>query len=413
MFESQYFREDVSSILLGESERNLIPYGKQDIDVDDIAAVTSALSQEFLTQGPTVGVFERALAAYTNASFAVAVNSATSALHLSCLALGVGEGDLVWTSAVSFVASANAARYCGADVDFVDIDATTANVSVEALEKKLRLSRDQGDQLPKVFIPVHMAGQPCDMEEISRLSEEYGFKIIEDASHALGSSYLDQRIGYCEFSDITVFSFHPVKMITTGEGGACLTNDEALAAKIQRLRSHGITRSSQEMQFANEGGWYYEQLDLGFNYRLTDIQSALGISQLRRLDFFVAERNAIAKRYVDLLSESQLQPLRLEGSRASSFHLFIVRTDDPTGAERKRLFELMRSHGILVNVHYIPIYRHPYYRSYSEFQIGDFNGSELYYKTCLSLPIYPGLSSSDQDKVVRILGQRLGHQTIF
>jgi UDP-4-amino-4,6-dideoxy-N-acetyl-beta-L-altrosamine transaminase len=393
----------------------LIPYSRQSISEEDIDSVSRALRADFLTQGPTVPKFETNVCRLVGADFAVAVNSATSALHLACMALEVGPGDLVLTSSISFVASANAAKYCGADIDFVDVNPATANMCPFALEEKLKKLKLTQQRLPKVVIPVHMAGQPCDMEKIFALGQEFGFSIIEDASHALGSSYLGQPTGSCQFSDITVFSFHPVKMITTGEGGMCTTNNGKLASKLQRLRSHGITRSPGEMTHRKEtdGEWYYEQIDLGFNYRLTDFQAALGISQAERLEAFVAERNSIARQYLSLISNLPISHLHQAPNRTSSYHLFIVRTGDVSGLERKRLFESLRSHGIMVNVHYIPIYRQPYYERLKIYNPQEFEGAEQFYATCLSLPIYPGLTLEDQKFIIEKLGQPISHQTIF
>lgn len=390
----------------------MIPYGRQSIDSDDVDAVTAVLTSEFLTQGPRVARFESSLAKRVQASHVIAVNSATSALHLACLALDVGEGDTVWTSAISFAASANAARYCGAEVDFVDIDLDTFNMSINDLERKLLKASFDG-KLPKVIIPVHMAGQPCDMKSIHELSQKYGFGVIEDASHALGSSYKTKPTGSCEFSDVTVFSFHPVKMITTGEGGACATNSPAIAARIQRLRSHGITRDVAEMDNPSHGPWYYEQLELGFNYRITDIQCALGESQLNKLDVFVRTRNEIAQRYDEALLSSGLRLPVVRRDRTSSFHLYVVRTGDESGVERRQLFERLRTHGILVNVHYLPIYRHPYYSRMGKHSSEFFPNAEKYYWSCISLPIYPDLGSDDQGKVLEALSMDVGFQTIF
>ena len=390
----------------------MIPYGRQSIDADDIDAVTAALRSEFLTQGPRVGKFEASLARVVQSPHVIAVNSATSALHLACLALDVGPGDIVWTSAISFAASANAARYCGAEVDFVDIELDTFNISVDDLERRLLKASVDG-KLPKVVIPVHMAGQPCDMESIYRLSQKYGFAVIEDASHALGSTYKSKPTGSCEFSDVTVFSFHPVKMITTGEGGACATNSLSIAARIQRLRSHGITRDIGEMENSTHGPWYYEQLELGFNYRITDIQCSLGESQLSKLETFVRTRNEIAQRYDDALVPSGLRLPVVRQDRKSSFHLYVVRTEDESGIERKQLFERLRTNGVLVNVHYLPIYRHPYYSRMGKYAPESFPNAERYYWSCISLPIYPDLGVSDQQKVLEALSMDVGFQTIF
>ncbi len=389
----------------------MIPYGRQQIDKSDIQAVTEALLSDFVTQGPRVASFEKALAEQVNSQHAIAVNSATSALHLACLALEVGPGDLVWTTAVSFVATSNAALYCGAEVDFVDIETHSINISVEALRLKLIATKISGNTLPKVLIVVHMAGQPCDMSEIHELSKEYGFKVIEDASHALGSYYQGIPTGACAYSDITVFSFHAVKMITTGEGGACVTNDASIASKIQRLRSHGITRDPNEITGDYPGSWYYEQLELGFNYRMTDFQAALGESQLSKLRPFVASRNKIANWYDENLSDLGLELPSVNSDRTSSFHLYVVLTSD--AGKRKATFERLRSEGILVNVHYLPIYQHPYYQALGKFQPSDFPNAEDYYSRCLSLPIFPGLEEADLLKIKIALKSELGFQTIF
>jgi len=391
----------------------MIPYGRQNISSEDIDAVVKVLKSEYLTQGPLVRQFEASIAAYVGCEKAVVVNSATSALHLGCLALGVRAGDVVWTSAISFVASANAARYCGADVDFVDIDLISFNMSAAALEKKLHETKNNGGRLPRVVIPVAMAGQSADMKEIHELSKIYGFKILEDASHALGAGYKGQKVGSCQFSHITVFSFHPVKMITTGEGGACTTNDLEVASKIERLRSHGITRDVAEMESPRLAGYYYEQLELGFNYRITDFQCALGLSQLQRIDQFVEDRNAVASKYLELIEQDWVIQPKVLSKRTSSFHLFIIRIADFAPATRDQIFESMRSRGIQVNLHYIPIYRHPYYARMGRFNPLDFPSAEDFFASALSLPVFPGLSSSDIAMTIEALEGPLGHQTIF
>ena len=391
----------------------MIPYGRQEISDEDVTAVEKALRSPYLTQGPRVQEFEADLASYSGASYAVAVNSATSALHISCLALGVGQGDTVWTSAISFVASANAALYCGAEVDFVDIDPITFNMSSEALAEKLRHASSSGAALPKVVIPVAMAGQSADMAEIHELSKEFGFKVLEDASHALGSTYLGSKVGSCAFSDITVFSFHPVKMITTGEGGACVTNSPELVSKLQRLRSHGITRDPAEMENPSPGLWYYEQLELGFNYRITDIQCALGISQMKRLDKFVSLRNQVAERYQSLISQSWIEHPEVLPDRTSSFHLYVVNLLPNAPVSRNKLFETFRANGILVNLHYIPIYRHPYYSRMKKYEPAQFPHAENYFSNAISIPIFPSISAKEVDDVVAVIDQQLGFQTIF
>jgi UDP-4-amino-4,6-dideoxy-N-acetyl-beta-L-altrosamine transaminase len=390
----------------------MIPYGRQNISQEDIDAVVEVLRSDFLTQGPVVPEFEKVVASYAGAKHAVAVSSASSALHISCLALGVGPGDLVWTSPITFVASANCALYCGADVDFVDIDPDTYNLSVSCLAEKLDQAKRNG-RLPKVVIPVHLSGQPCEMEALHALSVKYGFRIIEDASHAIGGRYKDEKVGSCRFSDITVFSFHPVKIITTGEGGMALTNDAELVKHMARLRSHGITRYPSEMTCPPDGPWYYQQLELGFNYRMTDIQAALGVSQMRRLDEFVTQRHVIAKRYEELLKDTPLTRPWQHPDSYSGLHLYIARLPDGVmKTSHREVFERMRADGIGVNLHYIPVYRQPYYARMG-FKHEDFPQAERYYAEAISLPIYPGLTPEQQGEVVRRLLSPSGYQTIF
>jgi UDP-4-amino-4,6-dideoxy-N-acetyl-beta-L-altrosamine transaminase len=379
----------------------MVPYGRQDVHDDDIDAVVSVLRSDFLTQGPAVPRFEAALAAACQARHAVAVNSATSALHVACLALGVGPGDWLWTSPNSFVASANCGRYCGAQIDFVDIDPRSYNLSPAALAVKLEESVRRR-RLPKVIVPVHFAGQPCEMEAIHDLARRHGVRIIEDAAHAIGARYHDEPVGSCRFSDITVFSFHPVKIITSGEGGAAVTNDPSLAARMARLRSHGITRDRGQMERPDEGAWYYEQIDEGFNYRMTDIQAALGHSQLQRLQAYIARRHALAERYDRLLDGSPIVTPWRPGSSRSAMHLYIVRIAAPL--DRRRVFDALRAAGIGVNVHYIPIHTQPPYRRLG-FKRGDFPVAEQYYEEAISLPMYPTLSDAQQDHVVTVLRQ--------
>ncbi len=380
----------------------MIPYGRQDINEDDIQAVVDVLKSDFLTQGPMVPAFEKAVSDYCHVRFSVAVNSATSALHIGCLALGVGKGDIVWTSPISFVASANCALYCGSDVDFVDIDPFTYNISIDCLSEKLQEAEKLG-KLPKVVIPVHLAGQPCDMEKIHKLSLQYGFKIIEDASHAIGAKYKNKPVGNCEFSDITVFSFHPVKIITTGEGGMAMTNDVQLAKCMQLLRTHGITRHENEMTHTSDGPWYYQQIALGYNYRLTDIQAVLGLSQMQRLDEFVTKRHVIAERYNQLLADLPLiTPWQHEDSY-SALHLYVIRLNlAEIGKTHRQIFEVLRALDIGVNLHYIPVYHHPYYQSLG-FKTDYCLEAEQYYAEAISLPIYPGLTEAQQDLVVMAL----------
>lgn len=390
----------------------MIPYGRQDISEADIDAVVDVLRSDFLTQGPVIPAFEHAVARHCSAQHAVAVNSATSALHIACLALGVGPGDIVWTTPITFVASANCARYCGADVDFVDIDPRTYNLSAASLAEKLKVSEQNG-KLPKVVIPVHLCGQPCDMEAIHALSVQYGFRIIEDASHAIGGRYKDEPIGNCRYSDITVFSFHPVKIITTGEGGMALTNDPALSDKMIRLRSHGITRHAGDMTHAPDGPWYYQQLELGFNYRMTDIQAALGLSQLKRLDDLVTKRQSLSNRYDALLKEIPVKTPWQHPDSYSARHLYVIRLSlDSMDVSHREVFERLRVAGIGVNLHYIPVYHHPYYaeRGYNR---SDFPEAERYYREAISLPMYPTLTKDQQDEVVLRLTTPIGHQTLF
>jgi len=380
----------------------MIPYGRQDINQADIDAVVNVLRSDFLTQGPIVPAFENAVAMHCGVRHAVAVNSATSALHIACLALGVGNGDLVWTSPITFIASANCARYCGAAVDFVDIDPLTYNMSVECLRSKLEGAQKIG-KLPKVVIPVHLCGQSCDMAAIHELGQQYGFKIIEDASHAIGGTYRREPVGNCRFSDITVFSFHPVKIITTGEGGMAVTNEDKLASRMARLRTHGITRDPAEMTHEPDGPWYYQQLELGLNYRLTDIHAALGLSQMKRLEEFVETRNQIANRYTKVLAHLpvtvQLQPLDIY----SAFHLYVIRLCLPkTKKTHREVFEALRAVGIGVNLHYIPVYRQPYYAQMG-FNPSHFPESERYYAEAISIPMYSGITEDQQDRVVAAL----------
>ncbi|PTP29429.1 UDP-4-amino-4,6-dideoxy-N-acetyl-beta-L-altrosamine transaminase [Vibrio splendidus] len=389
--------------------KTVIPYGKQDISQQDIDSVVDVLKSDFLTQGPQVPAFEKTLTEHTGAQYALAVNSATSALHIACLALGLGEGDWLWTTPITFVASANCGLYCGAKVDFVDIDPDTYNMCPKRLEEKLIKAKSEG-RLPKVVVPVHLCGQPCDMAAIGKLAKEYGFKLIEDASHAIGGRYQDQPIGNCEYSDITVFSFHPVKIVTTAEGGAALTNSKELADKMALLRSHGITRDPEMMTEASHGGWYYQQVDLGFNYRMTELQAALGVSQMQRLDEFVAARHALSKRYNQLLSGLPLVlPYQLKNTY-SGLHLFVIRLKlNEISLTHKQVFDALRENGIGVNLHYIPVHTQPYYQAigYSE---GNFPESESYYQEAISLPMFHGMTEDQQDTVVRVIAYVLNKE---
>lgn len=379
----------------------VIPYGKQSISQDDIDAVVDVLKSDWLTQGPKVPTFEQAIADYCGVEFACATNSATSALHIACLALGVGKSDTVWTSPISFVASANCALYCGAKIDFVDIDLDTGNISIKELEQKLIIA-EKNNCLPKVVIPVHLAGQSCDMQAIRQLATKYDFKIIEDASHAIGAKYLDKSVGNCEFSDICVFSFHPVKIITSAEGGMAVTNIKELDKKMKRLRSHGITNNSDEMTEPSHGPWYYQQLELGFNYRMTELQAALGLSQLKQLDSFVRTRNDIAKQYNNALANSNIVHLKQSSDCYSSYHLYVVRLTHCGIAQHKSVITTMREQGIIAHLHYIPIHLQPYYQALG-FSEGDFPNAETYYKQAVTIPLHPAMTADEQHFVINTL----------
>ena len=384
----------------------MIPYGHQDISQSDVDAVVQVLHSDFLTQGPMVPRFEQAVAARVGANYAVAVNSATSALHVACLALDLRPGDRLWTVPNTFVASANCGRYCGADVDFVDIDPRTYNLSTSALAAKLEEAERSGT-LPKVLVPVHFAGQSCDMMGIHALAQRYGIRIIEDASHAIGGRYRGAAIGGCAYSDITVFSFHPVKIITTGEGGMALTNDRELAARMRLLRTHGITREPDRMEGCDDGSWYYEQLDLGFNYRMTDFQAALGLSQHDRVDEFVSRRRQIASTYDERLAGLPLILPFQHPDTESAFHLYVVQIDsDSTLIARRTVFERLRKAGIGVNVHYIPVHTQPYYRRRG-FRLGQYPEAEKYYSRAISIPMYAALETSAIDRVTAALREAL------
>lgn len=380
----------------------MIPYGRQDISQDDIDNVVKVLRSDFLTQGPQLPLFEKTVAEYCNAEHAFAMNSATSALHVACMALGLGEGDWLWTSPITFVASSNCALYCGAGVDFVDIDPKTYNLCPKALEAKL-IEAEKDGRLPKVVVPVHLCGQPCDMEAIARLARRYGFKIIEDASHAIGGRYKDHRIGGCHFSDVTIFSFHPVKIITTAEGGMAVTKDADIAQQIELLRSHGVTRKPELMTKVPDGPWYYQQVALGYNYRMTELQAALGTSQMSRLDEFVARRHVLASRYDRLLADLPLTLPWQHPDAYSGLHLYVIRMQlDNIRANHRTVFERLREHGVGVNLHYIPVYRQPYYQQMG-FKQQDYPQAEQYYAEAISLPMFSKMTESQQDTVTSAL----------
>ncbi|MGB7399893.1 UDP-4-amino-4,6-dideoxy-N-acetyl-beta-L-altrosamine transaminase [Castellaniella sp.] len=384
----------------------MIPYGRQDITQADVDAVVEVLKSDFLTQGPKVPIFEQTIAEKVGARHAVAVNSATSALHIACLALELGPGDWLWTTPITFVASANCGLYCGAQVDFVDIDPRTYNMNPAALQDKLEQAEQLG-RLPKVVVPVHLCGQPCDMAAIHALSQRYGFKVVEDASHAIGGKYRDEYVGNCSYSDITIFSFHPVKIITTAEGGVAVTNDDKLAGRMELFRSHGVTRDPKLMTHPPDGPWYYQQVALGLNYRMTELQAALGISQMNRLDDYVAARHRIAERYDLLLADLPVTTPWQHPDGYSGLHLYVIRLHlDQIKKTHREVFDSLRQQGIGVNVHYIPVHTQPYYESMG-FQVGNFPHAEHYYQEAISLPMFQTLTTSQQDEVVRALRQAI------
>jgi UDP-4-amino-4,6-dideoxy-N-acetyl-beta-L-altrosamine transaminase len=384
----------------------VIPYGRQDIDDDDVAAVVAALRSEFITQGPAITAFETAVARYVGAPHAVAVCNATAGLHVAYLGLGLSAGDRLWTVPNTFVATANAARFCGAEVDFVDTTPDTYLMDVEALAAKLAHARRQG-RLPKIVAPVHFAGQSCDMQTIRALADDYGFKVVEDASHAIGADYLDDKVGDCRFSDLTVFSFHPVKVVTTAEGGIVTAKDASLAKRLSELRSHGTTRDPSRMEGPSEGPWYYQQIDLGLNYRMTDLQAALGVSQMKRIDAFVKRRRALAARYDEALANLPLVIPAQSPQGRSAFHLYPIQLRlESIGRSRREIFDSLRAAGIGVNVHYIPVHLQPYYRRRG-FKPGDFPQSERYYERAISLPLFAAMTDAEQEEVVARLSDTL------
>lgn len=385
---------------------SFIPYGRQDISQEDIDTVVEVLRSDWITQGPKIAVFEKIVSDYCGAKYAVAVSSATAGLHIACLAAGLSQGDILWTSPNTFVASANCGLYCGATVDFVDIDPNTYNLSIEELERKLTEAENQGC-LPKVVVPVHFSGQSCEMEKIAQLSAKYGFRVIEDAAHGIGGRYQGEPVGSCQFSDMAVFSFHPVKIITTGEGGMVLTNKEDLYEKLIRLRSHGITRKVELMREESHGPWYYQQLELGFNYRMTDIQAALGASQMQRLDEFVKRRRFLAERYNQLLQDLPLVLPWQHPDTESSWHLYVIRLKmNKISKSHRQVFEDLRQAKIGVNLHYIPVHTQPYYKQLG-FKWGDFPQAEQYYREAISIPLYYGLTENDRERVVNTIREIL------
>ena len=383
----------------------MIPYGRHHISEDDIKAVEEVLKSAFLTQGDKVALFEQTIAQYVGAKYAYAVNSATSALHIACLAIGLGEGDWLWTTPITYVASANCGRYCGANVDFVDIDPKTLNMSIDALEEKLRIAKLE-NRLPKVVVSVHLCGEPCDMKQIHRLSQEYGFKIIEDASHAIGAKYQDTFVGSCQYSDITVFSFHPVKIITTAEGGMAVTNNPKLAQQLSLYRSHCVTRDPSLMTHEPDGDWYYQQVGLGFNYRMTELQGALGVSQMGSLEKFIARRHQIAARYDEVFESLPIILAYRNPENFSSLHLYPIQVLPESGKTRKEVFDFFRAHDINVNVHYIPVHTQPYYQQFG-FKYGDFPNAEQYYSRAFSIPIFYSLTDEMQDTVIDVMHRSL------
>lgn len=391
---------------MSSDPRPFLPYGRQTITEADIASVDAVLRSSFLTQGPAVPAFERAVAQKVGAAHGVAVNSATSALHIACLALGLGMGDRLWTTPITFVASANCGRYCGAEVDFVDIDPSTALISVTALEQKLEQAARVG-KLPKVLVPVHLCGASCDMAAIADLAERYGVAVLEDASHAIGGYYLNEPVGNCRHSAITVFSFHPVKIITTGEGGLASTNDGHLAQHMAELSSHGITKEEVRFERPAPGPWSYEQQDLGFNYRLTDLQAALGLSQLERLQTIVAERQRLLEGYREKLTSLPVSLLKIPANVSSAVHLAVIRLHETDPQHHRHVFEGLRAAGIGVQLHYSPVHLQPYYRRLG-FSEGDYPEAEAYARNAISLPLYPGLQDHEQEHVVQALATLLG-----
>lgn len=385
-----------------KNPKDIIPYGRQQISDDDVKAVTDVLKSDFLTQGPQVPLFEKSVSDYCGGKYGVAVNSATSALHIACLALELGEGDWLWTSPNSYVASSNCGLYCGANIDFVDVDPKTYNLCVDELEKKLILA-EKAHKLPKILVTVHFAGQSCEMKKIRELSNKFGFFVIEDASHCIGGKYLNKPIGSCDYSDIAIFSFHPVKIITTAEGGMATTNSKKFAERMDLFRSHGVTRNQKFMLKENEGPWHYQQIDLGFNYRMTDLQAVLGISQMKKIDEFVSKRHILKKRYEEKIKRIPVIKPYQHSDSYSALHLFPIQLElEQIEKSRKETFNELRDNGIGVNVHYIPIHTQPYYEKLG-FKKGDFPNSEYYYSRAITLPLFHDMTFDQQDKVCEVL----------
>jgi len=385
-------------------DKFFIPYGKQTVTKNDIKAVTEVLQSDFLTQGPKVEEFEIKISSYTKSKYSVAVNSATSALHIACLSLGLKKGDILWTSPNTFVASSNCALHIGAKIDFVDINSEDFNIDIDRLEEKLKHAQKK-KCLPKILIPVHLAGQPTIQERIYKLSKKFGFKIIEDASHSIGASRRGEKVGSCRWSDITVFSFHPVKIITTAEGGIATTNNKQLYEKMCLFRSHGITKDKKRFISKDFGDWHYEQQDLGFNFRMNDLQATLGISQLKNLDSFVSKRNDIADSYNRKLNTDLIKTPFINNNNYSSYHLYVIRLkNERINKTHKDIFKNLRKSGIGVNLHYIPVHLHPYYKKLG-FKEGDFPNAEDYAQSAISIPMFPGLKTKEQNKVIKIINE--------
>lgn len=383
------------------NKKKYLPYGRHTVTKEDLINVLNVLRSSNLTQGDKVPLLEKAISEKVNCKNSIAVNSATSALHLTCLALGLNQNDWLWTSANTFVASANCGRYCNAKVDFVDINPKTGLICTDALEKKLEVAKEN-NKLPKILVPVHFAGSSCDMEKIASLSKKYKFNVVEDASHALGGKYKNEPVGSCFYSIATIFSFHPVKIITTAEGGAITTNDDQLAKKLFLLRSHGITKVQEEFESNEFEDWTYEQQILGFNFRMSDLHASLGISQLKRLDKIIVERNKKFEYYQDLIKELPINLLEIPKNVKSSVHLAIIRLQEKDPNLHRKIFTELRKMNIGVQIHYLPVHLHPYYKKLG-FKVGDYPKAELHSKNCITIPLYLGMDKKDQNRVVKSL----------